>query len=165
MPAHWVFAVQFLPQPFAKARSRHQKALAPHMRLPLHPFHRSALLFLNVYALPPGDFHDVAVVQLLQLEEQLMLDIVKALVHDRAIAVESLHAVHNDGVFLHTRRDRRKLRLLNILTDQHFTRVKEQDARRSVTLVQWQVNDLQPQAPASTAGRSCSGLCSPSGAT
>ena len=158
VPACRVFTVQFLLQPFAKVRLRHLKALAPHMRLPLHPFHRAAFLFLNVYALPPDDFHDVAVVQLLQLEKQPVFDIVKALMHDRTIAVEFARGVQNDGVCLHAHGDRGKLRSLNILTDQHFARVKEQDACRPVAPVQRQADDLQSQPLSQHSGSQICGI-------
>ena len=95
------------------------------MGLPLHPFYRTAVLFPNVNALPFGDLHDVAVVQLLQLKEQPVLHIVKALVHNRTITIESAHGVQNDGVCLHAHGNRGKLRVLRILIGHHFTRFKE----------------------------------------
>lgn len=128
------------------------------MRLPLHPLHRAALLFPNVHALPPDDFHDVAVVQLLQLEKQPVFDIVKALVQDRTIAVEVARGVQNDGVRLHAHGDRGKPRLPSILTDQHFTRVKEQDACRPVAPVQRQADDLQSQPLSQHSGSQICGI-------
>ena len=91
-------------------RLRYLQTLAAYIRLPFDPLDGAAPALLQCNRSPSADGGDIVVVELLELEKEPMLYIVKALMENRVLFPAGKMAVQHDGICFNSHRNRRRVR-------------------------------------------------------
>ena len=102
--------VQGFIDALTQQRLRYLQTLAAYIRLPFDPLDGAASALLQRNRSPSADGGDIVVVELLELEKEPMLYIVKALMENRVLFPAGKMAVQHDGICFNSHRNRRRVR-------------------------------------------------------